>query len=185
VSFDGFTSTLAYQAALFAVRDALGTGVWTGVGLYLGGCCGFVALFALVTAASERLGAGDAGAGDWVAGAKRFAPTVLPIAAAYEVAHNYTYVFGSLGDLPAVAAGAVGVEGGAVDPLGWLSLPAFWASQVSLVVIGHVVAVVAAHRVAVARYGDTARRGHLPLVALMVGYTVLSLWIVSRPVLAG
>jgi hypothetical protein len=65
-----------------------------------------------------------------------------------------------------------------------LSLPAFWASQVLLVVAGHVVAVVAAHHVAVERYPSrsAARRGHLPLVVLMVGYTVLSLWIVTQPV---
>jgi hypothetical protein len=68
--------------------------------------------------------------------------------------------------------------------LGWLPLPAFWGTQVVLVVAGHVVAVAAAHRVAVTRYGDDALRAHLPLVALMVGYTVLSLWIVSRPVVA-
>jgi hypothetical protein len=59
-------------------------------------------------------------------------------------------------------------------------------SQVALVVAGHLVAVVAAHRVATRRYGDgrAARRGHAPFVLVMVGYTVLSLWIVSRP-LAG
>lgn len=68
--------------------------------------------------------------------------------------------------------------------LGWLSLLVFWASQVALVVAGHVVA---AHRVALDRYGtaSAARRAHLPLVVPMVGYTVLSLWIVSRPVVSG
>ena len=63
----------------------------------------------------------------------------------------------------------------------------FWGSQVALIVVGHVVAVVAAHYVAVERYGSgtAAHRGHLPLVVLMVGYTVLSLWIISQPVVAG
>jgi hypothetical protein len=65
-------------------------------------------------------------------------------------------------------------------------VPAFWGSQVVLVVVGHVVAVVAAHLAATARYGSPrrARRAHLPLVVVMVGYTVLSLWIISRPVVA-
>lgn len=70
--------------------------------------------------------------------------------------------------------------------LDWLSLPAFWGSQVLLVVVGHIVAVVAAHAVAVERSPTlaAARRTHLPLVVLMVGYTVLSLWIISRPVVS-
>ncbi|MFC6732932.1 hypothetical protein [Haladaptatus sp. GCM10025893] len=56
-----------------------------------------------------------------------------------------------------------------------------------LIIVGHVVAVVAAHGVAIRRYAtpSLARRSHVPLVALMVGYTVLSLWIISRPVVTG
>ena len=66
-------------------------------------------------------------------------------------------------------------------------MPVFWGVQVLLVIAGHVVAVVAAHEVAIRRYGSLAgaRRGHAPLVAVMVGYTVLSLWIISRPVVTG
>lgn len=71
--------------------------------------------------------------------------------------------------------------------LGWLTLPVFWGSQVVLIVAGHIIAVVAAHYVAIDRYETLveARRAHLPLVALMVGYTVLSLWVISRPVVSG
>jgi uncharacterized membrane protein len=55
---------------------------------------------------------------------------------------------------------------------------------VFLIVVGHVIAVVAAHTVAVERYRSlsAARKGHLPLLVLMIGYTVLSLWIISQPV---
>ncbi|EFW93003.1 hypothetical protein ZOD2009_06589 [Haladaptatus paucihalophilus DX253] len=122
----------------------------------------------------------------WRGAARAFAPTVLPIAAAYEVAHNYTYVFRNLGQLVAVALEPVAPGVQAVNPLGWLSLPAFWGSQVLLIVLGHVIAVVAAHYVAVERFetASAARRGHLPLVVLMVGYTVLSLWIISQPVVS-
>jgi hypothetical protein len=112
------------------------------------------------------------------------APTVLPIAAAYDVAHNYPYVVRSTGRLVELSAGSVGINIGSLNPLGWLTLPAFWASQVGLIVVGHVIAVVAAHTVAVDRYASVhaARSAHLPLVVLMIGYTVLSLWIISQPV---
>jgi hypothetical protein len=83
-----------------------------------------------------------------------------------------------------IALEPVGLGLAGVDPLAWLSVPLFWGVQVALVVVGHVFAVVAAHRVAVDRYDTVAaaRRAHAPMVALMVAYTVLSLWIVSQPV---
>jgi hypothetical protein len=51
-------------------------------------------------------------------------------------------------------------------------------------VAGHVVAVYLAHAVALREAPDPklALRGQLPMVALMVLYTVTSLWILSQPV---
>lgn len=185
VSFDGFTDTRTFQRILFGVRDMLGTGAGTSVLLYVVGLVGFVCTFALGSWAVERLGAGAGH--DWLEAARWFAPTVLPIAAAYELAHNYPYVIRNLGRVLEVSIGWLRPQIGPFSPLEWLSLPLFWGSQVVLIVLGHVIAVVAAHYVAVERYHDpgAARRGHLPLVVLMVGYTVLSLWIISRPVVAG
>lgn len=91
-----------------------------------------------------------------------------------------------MGRLAAVLSDTLHTSVSAVDPLRWLSLPMFRWSQVVLVVSGHIVAVVAAHEVTQRRYstlGD-ARRAHIPLTAPMIGYTVLSLWIVSRPVVS-
>jgi hypothetical protein len=169
VSFDGFANTRVYQSWQFGLDDLLGIGPRASILLYVLGLGVFVLTFFLTARLTDT--------------ARAFAPTVLPIAAAYEVAHNYTYVVGSLGQLVGIALEPV-ASVPPPDPLEWLSIPAFWASQVALIVGGHVVAVVAAHRVAVDRFPSlsAARRGHLPLVVLMVGYTVLSLWIVSQPV---
>jgi len=184
VSFDGFTTTRQFQTILFGVRELLGTGAGTSVLLYAVGLVAFVFTFTLGSWVVERLGA--ATDRDWLAAARWFAPTVLPIAAAYEVAHNYPYVIRNLGQLVVISVGWIRPGIGDLNPLGWLSLPVFWASQVLLIVLGHVIAVVAAHYVAVKRYDSpgAARRGHLPLVVLMVGYTVLSLWIISQPVVS-
>ncbi len=59
-----------------------------------------------------------------------------------------------------------------------------WYSQVALIVGGHVLAVYLAHAVALRMAPDPklALRGQLPMVALMVLYTVASLWILSQPV---
>jgi hypothetical protein len=185
VSFDGFTDTRLFQTILFGVRETLSTGPGTSVLLYGIGLAGFVLTFGLGSWVVERLGS-ETGH-DWLTAARWFAPTVLPIAAAYEVAHNYPYVIRNLGQLLVISVRWIRPGLDSPSPLGWMSLPVFWGSQVVFVVLGHVIAVVAAHYVAVTRYDSliAARRGHLPLVVLMVGYTVLSLWIISRPVISG
>jgi len=204
VSFDGFTNTPEYQSLHFALADSLGQGFHAALVLYLTGLLGFVATFLgamrLVDALAEsgaRGTADAAGTAGPVDGeramssggvtARAFAPTIVPIAAAYELAHNYPFVLENLARLVELIIAAVGVTPPDVSLLGWLSVPAFWASQVVLIVLGHAIAVVAAHAVAVDRYESLprARRAHLPLVVVMVGYTVLSLWIVSRPVVTG
>ncbi|WP_435181411.1 hypothetical protein [Halorussus sp. AFM4] len=185
VSFDGFTNTPEYQQLLFAVRDVLTTGALTGVILYIIGFVGFVLSFVGAAAAVERLG--NVTERSAIATARAFAPTVVPIAVAYELAHNYPFVLRNLAQALELGLHAVGQDQATVSLLGWLSLPVFWGTQVLLIVVGHVVAVVAAHEVAVHRYEPLARarRAHLPLVVVMIGYTVLSLWIISRPVVSG
>jgi hypothetical protein len=198
VSFDGFAESPEYAGLHLGVQRLLGVGPSVSVLLYLLGLAGFLLCFWLVVRSvswsgrierRESVGvAGDGGSAESLALA--LAPTLLPIAAGYEVAHNYGYSLTFLGRLP-VTVGAA-----SVDLLGWLPLSAFWGSQVLLVVLGHLVAVVAGHAVVERLVGSTrgersetsARlrtlRAHAPLTVLMVGYTVLSLWILSRP-LAG
>ena len=183
VSFDGFTSTPEYQTLLFSVRDAFGVGQSVSVLLYVLGFAGFVVAFLVVAYLTQRLA--GARPSEWQSAVFAFAPTVLPIAVAYEIAHNYPYVLANAGRLPAILWAFVGLgHGPAIDPLVWLSISAYWWSQVLLIVIGHIVAVIAAHYVAMSRYptATAARRGHVPLTLLMIGYTVLSLWIISRPI---
>jgi hypothetical protein len=178
---------------LFGVREALGTGPPTSILLYGLGLGLFVGVFVLTVLLGDALGISPRPEGEvatdgeqtaWRGAARAFAPTVLPIAAAYDVAHNYPYVVRSTARLLEISVQPLELGVGSLDPLGWLSLPVFWGSQVLLIVVGHVIAVVAAHHVAVERYPSlsAARRGHLPLVVLMIGYTVLSLWIISQPV---
>lgn len=59
-----------------------------------------------------------------------------------------------------------------------------WYSQVALIVAGHVVAVYLAHAIALRSGRDPKRalRSQYPMLALMVLYTVLSLWISSQPI---
>ena len=119
-----------------------------------------------------------------------FALTLVPIALVYNAAHNYTYVVvQSQGLIPLLA-----------DPFrrGWHLLPTagyrisfvlagaavVWYVQVVLIVLGHVIAVYLAHLRAGERFKNAAQvlLSQYPMLALMVLYTMTSLWILAQPI---
>ena len=101
VSFDGFSDTALFQTLLFDVRDATGLGPAVSILLYVVGYVGFLGVFGLVIVLSTRLGS----TGQSVPAATRaLAPTVLPIAAAYELAHSYAFVIENAAQLLTVVA---------------------------------------------------------------------------------
>ena len=59
-----------------------------------------------------------------------------------------------------------------------------WYTAVVAIVLGHVIAVYVAHVVALREFRDrrAALRSQLPMLVLMVGYTVVSLWIIAQPI---
>ncbi|MFC6798434.1 hypothetical protein [Haladaptatus sp. DYSN1] len=184
VSFDGFTSTPEFQTLTTGLRSILGIGAVADLALILVGFGLFLTSYALVALLVSRAG----GRTTWAGATLAFAPSILPIAVAYDLAHIYPFVLDNTGQFVALTvASLTALPAPTVTLTDWLSLPVFWGSQVLLIIVGHVVAVVAAHGVAIRRYAtpSLARRSHVPLVALMVGYTVLSLWIISRPVVTG
>jgi len=58
-----------------------------------------------------------------------------------------------------------------------------WRTQLALIVIGHMVAVLFAHKLALSFYQRTgpALRSQIPMLGLMVAMTVFGLWILSLP----
>jgi len=61
-----------------------------------------------------------------------------------------------------------------------------WCAAVTAIVMGHVLAVYPAHNVALSLFKETRATigNQLPLLFLMVAYTVLSLWIIAQPIVA-
>jgi hypothetical protein len=59
-----------------------------------------------------------------------------------------------------------------------------WYVAVGAIVVGHVIAVYLAHVKALTVFGAprVAVRSQIPIVVFMVGYTMLSLWILSQPI---
>ncbi|HEX9738985.1 MAG TPA: hypothetical protein VGA91_07135 [Candidatus Limnocylindria bacterium] len=107
-----------------------------------------------------------------------YAPTLLPIAAGYLVAHYLTLVIQGAAWLPLLL----------IDPLALTPLLDFiptafiWYLSVGAIVGGHIAAVVLAHRLALRDQAWRPILAGLPLVVLMIGYTVLSLWIIAQPI---
>ena len=64
------------------------------------------------------------------------------------------------------------------------SIYVIWNVQVAAIVAAHVAAVLVAHILALRRHcsARTALVSQLPMTGLMIGYTVLGLWLLSTPV---
>ena len=97
--------------------------------------------------------------------------SLLPIAIAYHLADYFTYLL---------------IQGQLLirlvsDPFGFV-----WYLAVAAIVLGHIIAVYVAHcrrapRVPRQAGGPPEPASH-PLLVLMVGYTVVSLWIIAQPI---
>ena len=108
-----------------------------------------------------------------------YAATLLPIAGGYLIAHYLTLVVQGAAWIPTLIEDPLSTV---APPLDWMPISAVWYLSVGAIVIGHIAAVTLAHRRALR---DSATRpivAGLPLVILMVGYTVLSLWIIAQPI---
>ncbi|GLX11444.1 hypothetical protein [Microbispora sp. NBRC 16548] len=148
------------------------------------GTAGLVAVIGLVLAAYR---AATALAGRWGAAepgktAGEIAHSIVPIAVGYVVAHYYTLfllegqrTIALLSDPLDTGADWLGTAGWTIQALG--TTPAGVATlQVTVIVIGHVLGTVLAHDRALALFPRrTAVLGQIPLLVLMVAYTVVGL----------
>ncbi len=116
--------------------------------------------------------------------------SLVPIAIAYQVAHYYTYlliqgqaVIGHLSDPFGWGWNVFGTAGYEIKP-GIVDAAFVWYSQVALIVAGHVVAVYLAHLISLRFFGSPGKalRSQFPMLALMILYTISSLWILSQPI---
>ena len=115
--------------------------------------------------------------------ARRYAPTLIPIAAVYFVSHYFVYLIYASQFTWAAVADPFGREW-VPDATPWTGVPGslVWWLQVVLIVWGHVVAVFEAHRVSLATHVEARRAvmAQVPLILLMVGYTFTGLWVLGQ-----
>ncbi|HEX2182309.1 MAG TPA: hypothetical protein VHH10_08485 [Rubrobacteraceae bacterium] len=190
VTYDGLLATPQWVALVYSLSATtgsvgmLGSAAYGTLGLvvvplvFLGLYAGVVKLCAMLGKASFATLAGA------------FAYSLVPIALVYQAAHYFTYLLTEGQLIFALVS----------DPFGWgwdlfgtagyeprisvVDAAFVWYSQVALIVGGHVFAVYLAHAAALRQMPDArlALRSQYPMVALMILYTVLGLWILSQPV---
>jgi hypothetical protein len=194
VTFDGLIETSLWAAALPELRawagrtplaspsdEALATAAWVL----------FAALFALLYGLVVRAMAWSAaeasarrGLGGW------FVLTLVPIGIAYHLAHYHSlllvagqYAIPLLSDPFGYGWDLFGTTLYLVD-FSVVDAASIWYLSVGAIVLGHVVAVYLAHAMALRVFGDarTALRSQIPMLVLMVYYTMSSLWILSQPI---
>lgn len=179
-TYDGLVATGPWARA---VETVVGWGlspVSVYAGSYLGGFALAFGVYLLAALAARRFAATYRSPGSL---ALRFAPPLLAIAAGYHLAHN-------AGTVLALAPALVTALGSPLAPVAApprLLLPGwFQGVEVAAVLAGHVLAVWVAHAAAYDAFPDRlqAVRSQYGVTAAMVGFTVLSLWIVSEPYVA-
>jgi hypothetical protein len=118
-----------------------------------------------------------------------FAHAFIPIALAYLVAHYFSLVVFQeqaqftflLSDPLGDGSDIFGTAGAGID-YGAISANAIWYVQVGALIVGHVTGLVLGHDRALKVYGDTrlAARSQYWMLALMVGFTSLGLFLLSQ-----
>jgi hypothetical protein len=121
-----------------------------------------------------------------------FAHAFIPIALAYLAAHyfslvlfqeqaQFTYLLSDPLGEGSNYFGTAGPDSGGID-YGLISATGIWYVQVAALVVGHVTALVLGHDRAISLHGDTrlAARSQYWMLALMVGFTSLGLYLLSQ-----
>lgn len=125
--------------------------------------------------------------------AAMFAPSLLPIALAYNVAHYYTLLIiqgqsmiSTLSDPFGYGWNLFGTAA-FMPNIGVVSASFVWHSQVAVIIIGHIAAVYIAHVISLKIFSSHKQAiiSQLPMLLLMIIYTVSGLWILSQPLTLG
>ena len=191
VTFDGASEGALWANVAFALQARLegvvspspAAEIAATVGLAV--AIGFVYLLYRLAAAGVQ---GAAGGIKGRAAAGAFVHSLVPIALAYVAAHYLTLLAFQGQALAYLVSDPLGsgadIFGTAKRFIDYrlIGANAIWYAQVAFVVIGHVAGLTLAHDRALVLYGQTreATRSQLPMLAVMVAFTTLALWLLSQ-----
>ena len=119
----------------------------------------------------------------------QFGYTLIPLAFVYHLAHYYTLFIVQGQDIIRLISDPFGrgwnLFGTATfkPNIALLGAKFIWHSQVALIVFGHMVAVYLAHILAIHIFKSSKKAfiSQIPMLFLMVFYTMMGLWILAQP----
>jgi hypothetical protein len=185
-SFDGAANGLWKQVGPSITRGFAGLGAGPTAAAELAGTAGLLAAVGLVSLAYLLGVRGMSGAVGRRVRPVRFAHSMAPIALAYVVAHYFSLVvFQGQAMVPLISdplGDGANLLGTAHDTINYslISTAGIWYVQIAALVAGHIGGLVLAHdRALVLFRGRAAIRSQYWMLAIMVGFTSLGLWLLS------
>ena len=194
VSYDGYTETAHFQEMgmlLYTQVSGLGqaairivetVGISSFPIIFIGAYLIFMALVGAVSGSLPK----------YQIIAPLFVFSIVPISIAYHLSHYISlFVFegqlliGRFSDPFGYGWDLFGTADYKVD-LTIMNAKFVWFFSVVAIVIGHIVAVYLSHAEALRFYGSpsAALKSQIPMMILMVAYTMLSLWIIAQPIVS-
>jgi hypothetical protein len=187
VTFDGILETPNWAAlAVWLEPRGVDSATLATLGL-VGLPLAFLGIYLATITLTFRLVHSTKGVGEL---AGWFITTFVPIALAYDVAHNLSflalgvqYLIPILSDPLGIGWDLFGTKLYLIDT-GVVTASLMWYTAIVVIVGGHVVAVYLAHTQALRLFPNRtdALRSQTPLVVLMITYTMMSLWILAQPI---
>ena len=188
VSFDGFMETPAWLAIVDTLAAAPGDAVpWARTLGLIAAPLIFLGVYELFCRLIARCGdRRDASAR--IAGL--FVLTLVPIAIAYQIAHYLSFLAMAWQYLIPLASDPFGLGWNLFGTanyfvrIGIIDARLVWIVSVVVIVAGHIAALILGHLLSMREFADrrAAIRSQWPMLVLMVGYTMLSLWIIAQPI---
>lgn len=125
--------------------------------------------------------------------AVRFAYSLVPIAFVYNIAHYYTLLQTEGQNMIRLVSDPLGYGWNLFGTAGYRTNYSFidanfsWHFQVAVILIGHIAGVYLAHVIALETFPSRRRAfvSQLPLLVLMILYTMAGFWILAQPIVAG
>ncbi len=123
----------------------------------------------------------------------RFIPTLIPIAIGYQIAHYFsllliqTQAFAIVSSDPFNVGWNIFGTADMVPNIGIIGIASIWRIEVAVIIFVHVVSVMLSHVIAIQLFPVKRLSiiGQIPLLVVMVVYTLFGLWVLSLPLKVG
>lgn len=197
--FDGFKETIHWSRFYFGyiddtLRPLLGIHsypVFETIGLLLSPFV-FLSIYLLFIYLAKIIAKNAASLKDL---ALQFTFSLIPIALVYNVAHYYTLLFTEAPGIIRLISDPFGFNWNLFNTAsyyGSIILPAnfIWHSEVALILIGHIASVYLAHLIVLKIFTShrspmRAFLSQVPMLVLMITFTLVGLWILAQPITGG